>query len=115
MVAQSGVATFVTMQRVPQTINVGVYFDDTAGNAVMFDVGGGDASKGAEEYRPPVQVQLVDLVIAAATGQTKTTINRQGARIATLLNAVHLASVNTRPPLGYVFGPGAAISANQVA
>lgn len=116
MAAQYGVATFVSIgQRVPQTLNVQLYCDDTAGNLVLWDVGGGDAAKGANEYRPGFPVNLVDVVLAAATGQTKTTINRAGAKIATLLNAAHLASVTTRPPLAVAFGPNAPISANQVA
>lgn len=112
MAAQYGVATFRTQAG---NIPVQVYLDDTAGNAVLWDVGGGDAAKGAEEYRPNVPAVLVDVVIAAATGQTKTTINRANARIATLLNAVHLASVNTRPALAIPCGPNAPLSGNQVA
>lgn len=112
MAAQYGVATF---KGKGGTYSVQIYFDDTAGNPVKFDVGGGDAAKGAEEWRPPAPCVLTDVLIAAATGQTKTTINRAGARIATLLNAVHLASVVTRPSLAIVFGPAVPISANQVA
>lgn len=116
MAAQSGVATFAFIgTRVPQTINVQFHLDDTAGNPVLWDVGGGDPSKGAEEFRPVRPVNLVDFCIAAASGQTKTTINRGGARIDTLLNAVHLASVATRPRLAIAFGPNAPISGNQVA
>lgn len=112
MAAQYGVATFRTRTG---TMNVQFYLDDTAGNAVLWDVGGGDAAKGAEELRPPVPAVLTDLCIAAASGQTKTTINRAGMRIATLLNAVHLASVTNRPSLALLFGPALPISANQVA
>lgn len=116
MAAQYGVATFRSiLSPVPQTFSVQFYLDDTAGNSVKWDVGGGDAAKGAEEYRPSIPVNLTDVLIAAASGQTKTTINRAGMRIATLLNAVHLASVVTRPTLALAFGPNAPISGNQVA
>lgn len=113
MAAQYGVAVFKTAKG--RSLPVGIYFDDTAGNAVLWDVGGGDAAKGNKEFAPPIPSVLTDIVIAAATGQTKTTINQAGSRIATLLNAVHLASVVTRPQLALVFGPSTPISANQVA
>lgn len=115
MAAQYGTATFRTFGRIPQSITVQFYLDDTAGNPIKWDVGGGDAAKGAEEWRPPVAVNLVDFVIAAASGQTKTTINRAGMKIATLLNATYLASVTNRPPLAMAFSPAAPISGNQVA
>lgn len=116
MAAQYGVATFYSiMRKVPMSYTVQFYLDDTAGNAVLWDVGGGDAAKGAEEWRPPEPVILSDVLIAAASGQTKTTINRIGTRIATLLNAAHLVTVVSRPKLAYTFGPNAPISANQVA
>lgn len=112
MAAQYGVATFKTRGG---TLSVQFYLDDTAGNAVKFDVGGGDAAKGNEEFRPPIPAILTDFCIAAASGQTKTTINKAGYRVATLLNAVHLASVVSRPSLAIVFGPALPLSANQVA
>lgn len=116
MAAQYGVATFYTIGTpLPQSLNVQIYCDDTAGNLVLWDVGGGDAAKGANEFRPPQPVILSDIVLAAATGQTKTTINRGGSKIGTLLNAAHLASVTNRPKLSMAFGPNAAISGNQVA
>jgi len=115
MAAQYGVMSFVTTGTPRQSLNVQFYLDDTAGNALLFDVGGGDAAKGAEEYRPPQPVYLTDVLIAAASGQTKTTINRAGARIATLLNAAHLASVVSRPPLAMLFGPAQPLSGNQIA
>jgi hypothetical protein len=89
--------------------------DDTAGNAVLFDVGGGDAAKGASRWIAPEGVKLVDWCIAAASGQTKTTLNKAGVRVATLLNSVYLASVVVRPPIALTLGPGQDISANQVA
>lgn len=115
MAAQYGQVTFVSLTRVPQTVTTQIYLDDTAGNSVKFDVGGGDAAKGAEEFRPTVPVLLRDICIAAAATPTKTAINRGGARIATILNAVHLASVTNRPVLSLGFGPNAPISMNQVA
>jgi len=98
-----------------ETLSVSFYLDDTAGNAIKFDVGGGDAAKGAEEYRPTVPVWLTDILIAAAATPTKTSLNRAGVRVATLINAVHLASVVNRPALQVAYGPNAPLSANQVA
>lgn len=115
MAAQSGVAVFETFTNPVQTFNVQFYLDDTAGNPILWDTGGGDASKGSEEWRPPVPVRLRDFIIAGATGQTKTTINKAGYRVATLLNSVFLASITTRPALALTFGPQVPISGNQVA
>lgn len=114
MAAQYGVATFKAF-RFPRTYNVQIYFDDTAGNPVLWDVGGGDAAAGAEKWTAPEPVALLDIVIAAATGQTKTTINKSGARIATLLNAAQLASVTFRPPLSVPLAAGQEVSGNQLA
>jgi len=115
MAAQYGVATFATLSRPRQTFNVQFYLDDTAGNAVLWDTGGGDAAKGQEEWRPPVPVALLDFVIAAAATPLKTAINRSNQRIATLLNAVQLASVVVRPPLSLLFDSRNPISGNQLA
>jgi hypothetical protein len=116
MAAQYGQATFVTvMRRIPVTIPVQFYLDDAAGNPVKFDVGGGDASKGSDRFVAPEAVKLVDFCIAAASGQTRTSFNKDGSRIATILNAAYLASVTFRPPLAITLAPGQALTANQVA
>lgn len=115
MAAQYGTAIFRTLTRVPQAIPVQIYCDDTAGNKVLWDDGGGDAADGQTKWTAPVPCFLADFLLAAATGQTKTSLSKSGARIATLLNAVHLASVTVRPQLNILLRAGQEISGNQIA
>lgn len=116
MAAQSGVARFVGLQS-GQTYNKQIYFDDTANNAVKFDAGAGaGATTGDSFWTPPELVQLVDFVLAAATGQTKTQLTRNGVPTGDiLLNAIHLASITTRPGLSMTYGAGSKVGAIQLA
>lgn len=113
MAAQSGTIIFRT-----PTGNkyLNTYFDDTAGNKVRYDDGAGAGAATSTEYKPPFSGVVVDVVLAAATGQTKTQINVNGVPTGTiLLNALHLASVVNRPPVGVGFVGGAKIEMIQLA
>lgn len=92
------------------------YFDDVAGAKVRYDDGAGAGAATSEEYRPPFGGVIQDIVLAAATGQTKSQINVNGVPTGTiLLNALHLVSVVSRPPVGVGFRPNSKIEIIQLA
>lgn len=113
MAAQTGEAVFQTPNG---RIVKEVYFDDTAGNAVRWDGGSGAGAASPTEWITPYSVKLVDLVLAAATGQTQTQINRNDQGTGQiLLNALHLVAVTFRPVLGTNFAKGDKITMIQIA
>jgi len=93
-----------------------VYFDDTAGAAVRWDEGSGASATSATYFQPREWCGITDVVIATATGQTKTSIVVNGVPSGTILrNSVHLASVVTRPELGLVVAPFSELKMIQLA
>jgi hypothetical protein len=96
MAAQQGQAHFIGQSG--RGYIQSLYFDDTAGNPVRWSGGGKASATSPTEWKPSETVTLVDLVLAAATGQTATDfyVNDQGTGDV-ILNALHLASVTFRP------------------
>lgn len=114
MAAQSGIARFIGMSG--RTYNKGFYCDDTAGHAVNWDAGAGAGTTSPSSIQFNEPVALVDVVIAAATGQTQTRFTKDGVPTGdTILNAVHLASIATRPSLAMPIGPRQLFAMWQVA
>lgn len=114
MAAQSGMATF--RGRSGQGYSKNIYFDDTAGNLVRWDGGAGAGATSPDNWVCPEQVRLIDVVLAAATGQTKTQINVNDKGTGDiLLNALYLASIVSRPIPGRTFPGGAKITMTQLA
>lgn len=113
MAAQSG----TIILRHPRGFKyLNTYFDDTAGAKVRYDDGAGAGAATSPEYRPPFNGVITDVVLAAATGQTKTQINIDNVPVGTiLLNALHLVSVTSRPPVGVPFRAGSKIELIQLA
>lgn len=113
MAAQTGEAIFQTPNG---RICKEVYFDDTAGNAVRWDGGSGAGAASPTEWITPYPCKLVDLILAAATGQTQTQLNRNDAGTGQIvLNAIHLASVTFRPVLGTSYNKGDKVTMIQLA
>jgi len=109
-------ATFNFVGRSRKTYAVSAYLDDTAGHLVTFSVFGKAGATSETYWQPPEAVRLHDVVIAAATGQTHTQLLVNGAPTGDmLLNAIHLAAINTRPQLNLIFSPGYRIGAVQIA
>jgi len=99
-----------------QTYAISCYLDDSAGNPARFNAAGKAAAGSPTDWTPMEPVVLTDVVIAAASGQTMTQVTRNGQPTGDmLLNAVHLASINTRPPLRIPFGAGMRVGAYQIA
>jgi len=99
MAAQYGTVQ-ATGLRSGMTYTKDVYFDDTAGNPARFDTGNGASATSPTQFQFPEPVIITDIVLAAATGQTKTLIARDGKPTGDILrNALHLASVTVRPAL----------------
>jgi len=99
-----------------QSYSISSYFDDSAGNPARFNAAGKAAAGSPTDWTPSEPVVLVDMVIAAASGQTMTQITRNGQPTGDmLLNAVHLASITTRPPLRIPYGAGMRVGAYQIA
>lgn len=114
MAAQNGVMMF--KGRSGMTYNISFYVDDTAGNPVRFSQAGKAGAGSPTEWTPPEPVALVDVCLAAASGQTTTQLARNGQPTGDyLLNALHLASIATRPQLAIVYTPLAKVGAYQLA
>lgn len=93
-----------------------IYFDDTAGNLVRWDAGSGAGAATPDSWIAPEAMTLHEVVLAAATGQTQTQINRNDNGTGNiLLNALHLASVTFRPRLGVVYPAGSKVTMLQLA
>jgi hypothetical protein len=113
MAAANGIATFIGAR---ETYHVSIYFDDTAGNRVLFDNSRKAAAGSPNKWNPPETVTLIDFLMGAASGQTTTQLLRNGTPTGDyLLNAVHLATVVTRPAMRKIFAAGAEVSAVQLA
>lgn len=114
MAAQYGEAT-LSMQGGVKLVKQ-LYFDDTAGNRVNWDTGNGASGASGEEFEAPADCLLTAICIAAATGQTKTQVIKNNSGTGQiLLNALHLASVTSRPSLGTPYKRGDKISLVQLA
>lgn len=112
MAAQSG--SIVLAGHSPAEI--GIYFDDTAGAKVRYDDGAGAGAATSTEFIPARNCVLVDLVLAAATGQTKTQINVGGKPVGSVvLNSIHLASVTNRPRVNVPIPRGVKLELIQLA
>lgn len=114
MAAQNGV--FHLIGNSGRTYDISSYFDDTAGNPVRFSQAAKAGAASPTEWTPPEGCRLTDVVIAAASGQTTTQICKNGQPTGDyLLNALHLASITTRPVLNIGYGPLAKLTAYQLA
>lgn len=114
MAAQSGIFEF--KGRSGQRYSLSAYFDDSANAPVRFSAAGKAGATSAQDWTPPETVALTDVILAAASGQTHTQLLRNGQPTGDiLLNAVHLASITTRPPLAVVYTPLTRFSAIQLA
>lgn len=114
MAAQNGVAYFKGKSGV--TYAVSFYCDDSAGNPVRWSTGGKAGAGSPTDWTPSEPVALTDFVMAAASGQTTTQLVRNGQPTGDyLLNAIHLASVTTRPALVIPYSPSAKVGAYQIA
>jgi hypothetical protein len=114
MAAQNGVMSFIGQSGM--TYSLSFYLDDSAGNPVRFNQAGKAGATAPTDWTPPEPVVLVDVCIAAASAQTTTQIVRNGQPTGDiLLNAMHLASVTTRPSLRVPFTSLAKVGAYQLA
>lgn len=114
MAAQYGTVVLVTAMG---NKSVDAYFDDTAGNPVRFDGGSGASATSPDSYSiPGGGGVIVDVILAAATGQTKTQINKNNQATGVILrNSLHLASVVTRPQLMLSYRAGDQLTMTQLA
>lgn len=119
MAAQYGTAQFLAVQGrggIQKTYTRDLYFDDTAGNPVRWDSGAGATATSETSWTPSEPILLLDVCLAAATGQTKTQVNRDNQPTGNILrNSLHLASVVVRPQLRIPYGAGQRIAMVQLA
>jgi len=115
MAAQSGIATFIGA-RTRQKYNKMFYLDDTAGHLANWDAGAGASATSPQYVVLPENAVIIDICIAAATAQTKTQLGINGVQTGgILLNAVHLASIATRPALAVAIGAMSQFQMTQLA
>lgn len=113
MAAQNGVVQFERPNKSRFTYSV--YFDDTAGNPVRWLKDGKAAAASPDFLQIGELCAIVDVCLAAASGQTTTVVKINDLPVSTLLNALHLASITTRPEPAVVVFPGQKLTAVQVA
>lgn len=113
MAAQNGVVTFERPNGTKFTYSV--YFDDTATNPVRWLKDGKAAAASPDNLIITEVSAVVDVVLAAASGQTTTVVKKNDLPVSTLLNALHLASITTRPVPGILCLPGQKLTMIQVA
>ncbi len=92
-----------------------LYFSDSAGVSVKLSRSGKADANSPDNIVFDRWSGIEDISLAAATGQTTTTVARNDVVIATLLNALHLAAITTRPEPNLIFAPGQKLSLYQVA
>jgi len=93
-----------------------LYLSDSAGAFANFDSGSGAASTSDNKWLAPENIMIYDVCLAAATGQTKTSVVVNGVNEGTILrNSLHLASVSFRPALAIPVASGAQIQLSQMA
>jgi len=114
MAAQNG-AIVISHPNTPQKDLISFYLDDTAGNPVRFSRTGKAGAASPDNLVFDRWSGIEDISIAAASGQTTTTIQRNDITIAVILNANHLVSVQFRPEPGLIFAPGQKLTMFQVA
>ncbi len=113
MAASNGTLTFSRPRG--SKIFVNFLLDDTAGHLANFSRDAKAVATDLTTLRINEVQGLEDVCIASATGQSQTVLKKNGVPLAPILNAMHLASVVTRPELGFVFVPGDEITMLQVA
>lgn len=115
MAAQKGV--LVLIGRSGRRYSKQLYFDDTAAHQVNFDSGVGASATSENFFNiSPEDMTIIDLILAAATGQTQTQVVRNNVGTGDyLLNSVQLASVATRTPLAIPLRTGDKLALIQVA
>lgn len=113
MAAQSGM---IILQGVSgRTYAKHVYFSDTANGFVNWDSGAGASATSDNQWTPPENVVIRDVVLAAATTKTLTQIVMNGQSSGDiLLNSVYLASIAFRPPLAIPVAAGTKLQAIQL-
>jgi len=113
MAAQNGTVLF---QRPSGTkFSVSVYFDDTALNPVRWLKDGKAAAGSPDNLLITEPVVIKDICLAAASGQTTTTIKINDQPVSVILNAIHLASITTRPEPNVYVSPNQKLTMVQVA
>lgn len=114
MGAAQGIVTF---ERPNHTrFSYSVYFDDTANNPVRWlkDGKAGATSPDWLVMNEPL-VAIQDICLAAASGQTTTVVKINDLPVSTHLNALHLASITTRPEPAIFITRGQKLTMIQVA
>lgn len=92
-----------------------IYLSDSAGALVNWDGGSGAGSTSPNKWLIPEDMVLVDVVIQAATGQTKTQIIRNGIPTGDMIrNSINLSTITTRPVLTTPFKAGDEVSMIQL-
>jgi hypothetical protein len=112
--AQNGV--MMCKGRSGQTYNVSLYFDDSANNPVRFSGYGKAGATSPTEWSAPEDCVLMDLCIAAASGQTTTQLLKNSQPTGDIfLNAIILASIVSRPPVRILYRKDERVGAVQIA
>jgi len=113
MAATTGTAKFVVQGR---TVTKDMYLDDTAGNMVRWDSGGGASATSETFWTMPGNGYLVSLAIVTGAAQTRLQLTRNGAPTGDILrHAMHLTTLANRDALMIPIGGGQRVGMIQLA
>jgi len=113
MAAAQGIITFERPNK--SKFSYSIYLDDTAGNPVRFLKDGKAAAGSPDNLVSTELCAIVDIILEGATAKTTTVVKINDLPVSTLLNALFLASVTTRPSPDIVLWPGRKLTMVQVA
>jgi len=113
MAAQNGTLQVEYPDGTKQTYSV--YASDSAGVAIKISKTGKADANAPDNFIADRLCAVTDFCLAAATGQTTTTVMKNDQIVSTLLNSNILAAITTRPPLDIMLLPGQKFSMYQVA
>ncbi len=113
MAAQQGIITFETPEGA--RFSYSMYLDDVATNPVRFLKDGKAGVSSPDNMIIDRLCAIVDVVIAAAPAQTTLVIRKNDMPVTTLLDALQLAAITTRPSPDLVYYPGQKLTITQVA
>lgn len=113
MAAQNGTITLLRPNGLRKVLSI--YASDSAGASITISSDGKADANAPAFFLAPGACGVEDFCLAAATGQTTTTIKVNDVPQSVVLNANYLAAVTTRPPIGIVLRKGDKLTMVQVA
>ena len=114
----TGIGTAIFVGLSGQAYVKDLFFVDTANALLRWDAGAGSSATSPDFWETPEPVTLMDLILVAATAQTRTRVIINGNPTQSLLrNSLHIpsATIITRPYIGIKIPAGAKVGLIAIA